>query len=83
MPFILHRNLYKMTSQVTYTMVMNVNMSWDALKLMLDYKKIAGHMIFTRLFELEPQAWQLFGFGPKAKIGQLLRYRKNQFLKAA
>ncbi len=57
-----------MTSQVTYTMVMNVNMSWEALKLTPDYEKVAGHLIFTRLFELEPQARQLFGFGPNEDI---------------
>jgi len=54
--------------EVTYTMVMNVSMSWDVLKLTPDYEKIAGHLIFIRLFELEPRATALFGFGPHQDI---------------
>lgn len=51
-----------MTTEVTYTMVMNVTNSWDQLKALKAYEQRCGELIFTKLFDLAPEARYVYGF---------------------
>ena len=53
---------------VTYSDVMNVITSWDKAKSTPDFEKVAGEVILSRLFKLEPKARALFGFSMNETI---------------
>ena len=55
-------------SDITYNTVMDVTVAWDRLKLIKEYHEKAGTLIFTRLFEIEPSARELFGFSSAEEI---------------
>jgi hemoglobin-like flavoprotein len=55
-------------TDVSYSTVMQVSMSWDKFKT-FDQAKV-GRAIFTRLLELEPKARDMFKLGPPGQDAQ-------------
>jgi hemoglobin-like flavoprotein len=49
-------------SDISYSEVMNVTMSWDKMKSIEGFQERAGFLIYQRVFELEPKARSLFHF---------------------
>mmetsp|Transcript_28200 Transcript_28200/g.43443 ORF Transcript_28200/g.43443 Transcript_28200/m.43443 type:complete len:163 (-) Transcript_28200:121-609(-) len=55
-----------MVADMSYSTVSYVIDSWEAVRRLPDYEEIVGKKLFIKLFQLEPDAKAIFGFG---KIG--------------
>mmetsp|Transcript_45789 Transcript_45789/g.110985 ORF Transcript_45789/g.110985 Transcript_45789/m.110985 type:complete len:160 (+) Transcript_45789:141-620(+) len=61
-----------MVADMSYSTVSNVIDSWEEVRRLKDYEQIVGVTLFTKLFELEPEAKAIFGFEVDADVAEEL-----------
>jgi len=65
-----------MVAEMSYITVSSVLDSWERVRRIDDYEKKTGAILFTRLFELEPDAKSIFGFKDDLTMEELGKHER-------